>query len=733
MQFDVDAMSRAIRFLMDQGLSYEEAARRVAASTAKASVVPEAATSLPGQEPGWVSAMSGAEVLADGLTGAPQDDIAPEPMAKAAKLPPGTMTQADIDYVNSLPQNSPEAMARKQRRWEESDGDMADLESRLRSATGADATEAELEALRNGGIPPSFDPGSLGDDERLPSVSSARPQSYSNPNTFDPMAQADPRQSFRDFERAEGMRRRSQGVPVEAQRERDFASGQYGDFDQRLQDQARWAQSMQIDPEGRGIGPNAFQRRYNPKESRAWYDQNVVPRIREQAQGELAAAQAKQRAERDTPLASSQWNTGPNGATNLRDAKLERADLERRVKTYANQNGLKFADALEQLSADPNSPFNALKQSLPGDKYSALERASSKQHRMNYVKNPEAILAARNPEKAERMRRLSARNMLLGNDPRQNAANAFLALGEDGYNDRQKDVIEQAFRGRGGIASQAGDVELEKARIAANATVDAARAQAEVAGADRNARLEESRLQHQEKMAAFEAERLAADTKAQADAAAEKQRMELMKQQHIERMAAQEAEREAAAQRAEQARLDGDAKSQEANRRHEQMILEMQKQQALALKQIEAAIARANIESASRERISAAEVGVKSKVLEAETKQAEELEKQQQQLRRQKEAVELAGPGGVDIVREDYGTPMAQDSFRKLARAADDSWWGFYDEDGDRLNSLLIRLGISDPQLRSDLVNKYGFSNKDGRSSLFSRLLGGRRRDGGRR
>ncbi|NBT73673.1 MAG: hypothetical protein EBT14_05760, partial [Betaproteobacteria bacterium] len=225
---------------------------------------------------GAMNAASSPADLSDGLAGAPQEDITPEPVAGEAPpipqpsplppsrkarpsdtplAPPEVMSQADIDYVNSLPQNSPEAMLRKAERWDESDRRMEDLESRLRERLGTDISEAELASLQAGGVPPSFDPGSLGRDERLPSVSSARPQSYSNPNTFDPMAQADPRQSFRDFERAEDIRRRSQGAPVEAQRERDFASGQYNDFDQRLQDQSRWAQSMQIDPEGRGFGP----------------------------------------------------------------------------------------------------------------------------------------------------------------------------------------------------------------------------------------------------------------------------------------------------------------------------------------------------------------------------------------------------------------------------------------------------------------------------------------------
>jgi len=398
---------------------------------------------------GAMNAASSPADLSDGLAGAPQEDITPEPVAGEAPpipqpsppppsrkarpsdtplAPPEVMSQADIDYVNSLPQNSPEAMLRKAKRWDESDRRMEDLESRLRERLGTDISEAELASLQAGGVPPSFDPGSLGRDERLPSVGSARPRSYSNPNTFDPMAQADPRQSFRDVERAEDMRRRSQGAPVEAQRERDFASGQYGDFDQRLQDQSRWAQSMQIDPEGRGFGPTDFQRRYNPKESREWYDQNVVPRIRERAQGELAAAEAKQQAERDTP----------HGSTNLYDAKLERADLERRVKTYARQKGLSYEQSLEALSAAPGSPFNALKETLPGDKYTLAERNSSHQDRM---KNN----AERKAEMDLRRERLATRGLYGLN---QAQANAYVALGDPNLSDEQRLAAEYTLNPR---------------------------------------------------------------------------------------------------------------------------------------------------------------------------------------------------------------------------------------------------------------------------------------------
>jgi hypothetical protein len=381
--------------------------------------------------------------LSDGLTGAPQDDITPEPVAgearpspQAAPLPPSrqarpgdtplappeVMTQADIDYVNSLPQNSPEAMLRKAKRWDKSDRRMEDFEYRLREQLGADISEAELESLRNGGVPPSFDPGSLGDDERLPSVISARPQSYSNPNTFDPMAQADPRQAFRDFERAEDMRRRSQGAPVEAQRERDFASGQYGDFDQRLQDQSSWAKSMQIDPEGRGFGPTDFQRRYNPKESREWYDQNVVPRIREQA--------------RTSELTGETYNSA--------EEKIA-ADQSARAKDPEYQERADLANMRARATMDAKSLGMTYEQVISEfDEYAALRGKQSTRDK-RFAQRRLNNLNERDAEQDLRRERLATRGLYGLN---QAQANAYVALGDPNLSDEQRLAAEYTLNPR---------------------------------------------------------------------------------------------------------------------------------------------------------------------------------------------------------------------------------------------------------------------------------------------
>ena len=297
--------------------------------------------------------------------------------------------------------------------------DETDEEYRFRMGTGMDSNRRELDMIRNGGVPPSFDPGRLGDDERLPGVSSARPQSYDNPNTFDPMAQADPRQAFRDFERSEDLRRRGMGIPVEAQRERDFASGQYDDFDGRLEAQSRWAREVQFDPSG-DVGPNDFQRRYNPQATAEWNDR-MSEKVRSQAREDLQASRERQDADREKSIGSSQWR---GSADNLFDAKAERADLERRVKNYARQNSLSYDAALKELQSEPGSPFLALGQSLPGDKYSNLERRSGQQRRL-------AAQVDRRDEQALRRERIATAGLLGISQPQ---ANAFLMLSPEDRN-----------------------------------------------------------------------------------------------------------------------------------------------------------------------------------------------------------------------------------------------------------------------------------------------------------
>lgn len=297
--------------------------------------------------------------------------------------------------------------------------DESDWEYRYRMGTGMNANRRELDHIQNGGLPYSFDPGTLGENERLPSASSARPQSYANPNTFDPMAAANPRQAFRAFERGEDMRRRSSGVPVEAQRERDFASGQLGDFDERLAGQSRFARAAQFDPNGQ-FGPNDFQRRYNPQATAEW-NQRMQEKIRQQAREDRAKYDEMQAQDRGTPLASSQWS---DSADNLFDAKAERADLETRVKNYARQNGMSYDDALAALQAEPDSPFLALNKTLPGDRYTSLERKSGQRKRLG-------AQVDRRDEQALRRERIATAGLLGISQPQ---ANAFLMLSPEDRN-----------------------------------------------------------------------------------------------------------------------------------------------------------------------------------------------------------------------------------------------------------------------------------------------------------
>lgn len=148
-----------IRQTMERlGVSYEEAAEIVRQQ-------------LSPRQP------SGPDSLADGLDGAPQSDVTPEPVAGTQStpsrqqllnqppesiggeimpegfesLPFDQMHPAYQDYINSLPENSPERKAARERRHVEADAGMANFQEGMDIATNAPMSREELARLRNGG------------------------------------------------------------------------------------------------------------------------------------------------------------------------------------------------------------------------------------------------------------------------------------------------------------------------------------------------------------------------------------------------------------------------------------------------------------------------------------------------------------------------------------------------------------------------------------------------------
>lgn len=97
-----------------------------------------------------------------------------------------------------------------------------------------------------------------------------------------------------------------------------------------------------------------------------------------------------------------------------------------------------------------------------------------------------------------------------------------------------------------------------------------------------------------------------------------------------------------------------------------------------------------------------------------------------QQKQREAEAVALAGPGGVHLLQGQYGTPDAQDSLDAIAAKSDKSWLGFTTDDAKRMDAVLIRLGVTDPAVRKELVTRHGMGveapGQRARGSAHSRM-----------
>jgi hypothetical protein len=220
-----------------------------------------------------------------------------------------------------------------------------------------------------------------------------------------------------------------------------------------------------------------------------------------------------------------------------------------------------------------------------------------------------------------------------------------------------------------------------------------------------------------------------------------------------------EANRVAAREERETARASEErrftAQQQQSQQQNEIMIKKMDQQQALLVKQLEngqtdaardtalkikglevqLATATAATQSRSEtdkyvadQRLKEAEVAAAATQakLGAETTARETGMKIMQQKQREAEAIALAGPGGVDLVQGQYGTPNAQESLDAIAARSDKSWLGFTTDDAKRMDAVLIRLGITDPAVRKELVTRHGMGvespGQRARGSAHSRM-----------
>lgn len=407
-----NVQERTLKILLDAGIEPGRAAQIVRGQLSMTEMERQAVIDNGGLQ--QQRAQSGISARRDARMGLP-----PDSPADAGRPPAGRRgSRPGVRQSSGGPQGSPlsgqpesrlpygnESVDLGEATSERQGADESDAEYRFRMGTGMNANRRELDRIQSGRLPDSYDAGQLGEGERLPGASGATPRQFSSPNTFDPFQDSDPRQAFYDFERAEANRRRGQGVNVGAQRERDFASGQLGDFDERMAAQSRFAQAAQFDPNGE-FGPNDFQRRYNPQATAEW-NQRMQEKIRQGARKSDITNESYNSAEEK--IAAEQ-------AARAKDAKYQEraqmAELRKRAVLDAKALGMTYEQVVESY-----------------DEYAALRGDSARN--AAFAGKRVANLNSRDSEQALRRERLATRHLLGVSQPQ---ANAFLMLSPEDRN-----------------------------------------------------------------------------------------------------------------------------------------------------------------------------------------------------------------------------------------------------------------------------------------------------------
>jgi hypothetical protein len=307
-----------------------------------------------------------------------------------------------------------------------------------------------------------------------------------------------------------------------------------------------------------------------------------------------------------------------------------------------------------------------------------------------------AMAQKRMDDEAARMDRWKSQMLLASSNSRANMANAFSMLSPE----QQQRVIESRMVGN---RNYNGDPRMAIAQLEAE-TRRAEGQDARASAAENNA------AARQEGREEREAVRAAEELKYNARADEERMRHEaLMKQKDAETKLMLE---------------KMSAGQVESAQRHAETIEGLKAQIATNAQNAEAR-SKSDMYAADQ-RVKEAEItaGATADKLDATNKRIDKNEALAALLKREQEAVAMAGPGGADLVHGRLGTPAAQDSLKELASQADRTWSGFHQADAARLDAMLVKIGITDPATRRDIVQNYGInaSNFPGQPGRGSRL-----------
>lgn len=667
-----------IRQTMERlGVSYEEAAEIVRQQ-------------LSTRQP------AGPESLADGLDGAPQSDLTPEPVAGTQSvpgreqlqnqsaganeggmpegfesLPFDQMPQAYQDYINSLPENSPERKAARKKRQDAADARMDDFQEGMDIATKAEMSREELARLRDGGNVWGPRPGAplpqevtRGPDHGTLSVKPSAAngwRSYAKPG-LDYNPEEHDGTGMNDIEMQDWIYRDGPGSDLH--RRYDPRGYEAWDRERSLRAMDRHIDNWNNQHHVEGVDSYWSEDGFLP----SMPQQGGTRLVRDPATGEAIRVPVNQPMEsaklkrytltEDGRRASAgvsakeAYETGRVG--NIQLDAMDKAGIDRRL------NGL-----ASRIAAQTGRPSREVYAEL---KENGTVYQNPRTGRLGVRPSTDAtrsVRDAQNKELADRRRRVASQAMLAGANPRKNAVNALDMLGNPGMARDQKDAL------RRGLGESP---ETATARIKAKADVKVAKATA----AEKNSGLASQ--------------------------------MELSRQQHEERMEALKADGKAAEERAKLALAEGRAREAAAERRHAAALNAEQNKLNVLLREIDARLKIATGENKEK----------------ADAAQAAE-----ERLQRNQEVVYgETNPGEYAVMQGQMNSPAAQTYLKKLAYEADDDWFlsplvglgGFSSGSAEALNDSLKDLGkraelmginspLSDPAYRKRIIDQYGYSS----------------------
>jgi hypothetical protein len=421
------------------------------------------------------------------------------------------------------------------------------------------------------------------------------------------------------------------------------------------------------------------QARYAPEEY-AMHRESVRDGYREDAQRDFA-----EYGDGNMDQLKARIDSGDRDAVRLYDNRMRRNAAEDRVIRSPWQEARRRI-RLEEASG------------VPSDQLAGMDADALR----------EAAYRRRLQEQAARKAEVAKRAQLM--------LNPVAYLGRDDITPEQRQMVQDRMPpARSAAASN--DPRIRVAEIGA----ESAAAQA---AAEREARVSQQQW--------LETTRIAAEERAaaRADANAVAQRNFDAEQKELDRAAQATAGDRASNDVVARLQADLDARRLE----HEAQMAALARQSDEAQRRHEASMSESRIQADERMQQFEGRYGLDKDKMEADVAAQQEglARVQREQLLGSMES--SYGPGVRSIADGDDSTPEAQAALRKMARASDQTWLGFWRADGQRLDNLLARLGVDDPARRRALVERFGYglennffgAGGDGRGGALSYWLAGR-------